>query len=211
MCEKLASQGADCKWRAAFALVGNLLLSVSNVASFVSSRDVQDAAVSTVANITSLPERFISANMDADVGEQTRRLSSTADGKVMLTYACSVSGDAQPTPTGEEVSVAMTSANLETFTFLFRNDLGKLFGEGVFEVNALSASAVILTISGGASTTNQSSSRTSTTSGTTSTPFQSPRDDESPEDSDAPAVAASSLAHGLIFVSSSFCLLRFRI
>jgi len=226
MCGKLTSEGADCKWRAAFNLAGNLVLSVSNVDSFVSSPDVQLAAVSTVANITGLPEGLISASVDDDV---TRRLSSTSDGKVMLTYACSVSGDAQPTPTGEEVSAALTSTNLEAFTFLISNHLDELVGEGVFAVSVLSTSDVILNISGGTSTRPQSSATTSInfqssgtttttfqSSGTTSTTFQNPgttsttvqtADDDEIMDSDAPVVAAWSLAHGLVFVWSFFCLL----
>jgi len=229
MCDRLGSEGADCKWRAAFSFTGYLLLEVSNATSFVSNPEVQNAAILAIVNISGLPKEFISTYMDAAVGNQARRLLLTrrlsTDGKVMLTYAGSVQGDAQPTPTGKDVSAALRSSAPEDFTSLFRSIVEDLLGESTFTVSVLDKSDVTLEVvdcSGtlqadlgitaqdvdclepDASTTMQvvdsSVVHTSTTMQEIGTQISNTKRYQSREETDAANVAARLLAHVVAFV-----------
>jgi len=125
-------------------------LEVANATAFVNSPDVQDAVVSSVMNITSVPEEFITIDMEAVVDNPTRRLSSTrflsTSSKVMLTYAGSVQGDAQPTPTGTEVADALMSTTADDFASVLSNTIDDILMESSFAVNVVDKSDVSLTL-----------------------------------------------------------------
>jgi len=208
MCVKLANGGADCKWRAAFSFTGYLLLEVSNATAFVSNPDVQVAVTLSVANITALPYEFISTDMEAAGGNQTRRLLSTrllsTNGNVMLTYAGSVQGDAQPTPTAKEVAAALISATLDDFTLLFKKSFDD--GEIAFAASVLEKSDVTVTLFDSSGTQTSTTIQSSTTQSSvpqisqTEPQIFGTQSPEDPDRDDAPGLAGFSPAHVLAFV-----------
>lgn len=121
-------------------------MEVDNSTSFVNNPDVKDAVVSTVMNITAIPEEFLTIDLEA---VSTRLLRSTrslsTNGKVLLTYAGSVQGDAQPTPTGKEVADSLKSTTADDFTKTLSSTI-EAIADSAFVLNVLEKSDVSLTL-----------------------------------------------------------------
>jgi len=135
-------------------------LEVDKSTSFVNNPDVRDAVVSTVMNITAIPEEFLTIDLQA---VSTRRLqfdmetaSSSTSGKVVVTYAGSVQGDSQPTPTGKEVAEALMSTTAEDFAKTLSNTI-EAIADSAFVLDVVEKSDVSLTVLESSSTSTTTS------------------------------------------------------
>jgi hypothetical protein len=201
-CQKLAEEGSDCKWRAAFSVTGSLSMTTSDVKGLISKPGANMAVAKGISNVTGVPTDYIDVDLAAPEAK-LRRLRALAQsntlplagGVVTVTYVISVSGDAPATVnvTGLDVGNQLAAAKSgDAITSVVDKSLGA--GTFALSVKSVDVSEVVIRndaqsstslTSRLASTTSEATSLRSTTSAkTTTTTVSSVQDMPLPETMD---------------------------
>jgi len=139
-------EGADCKWRAAFSVTGNMTVIISNLSKFLNSSNSQSAVATGLANVSVVPKEYA----DADLFTAARRLTAQVipgtnpgNGELTVTYAVAINAHAPSSveTTGEEVGNKLQPTNKANIEAALSSSVAESMGAGAFDLSVQSVSA----------------------------------------------------------------------
>jgi len=151
-CNALSSDGADCKWRSAFIVTGNMTAAVSDADNNVSDADAKTAVIKGIANFTDVPPAYVDVDLAAETGKRRLRSQHLEAGLWTITYAIAVGGGAPESvaTTGTEVAAKLKAENSDAISSSIEESLG---GSASVSIKKMHTAKVIVKDSTASSTT----------------------------------------------------------
>lgn len=197
-CQSLARQGTDCRWRAAFSVLGSMKIIASEPERLVSSPGAQLAVAKGIANATGIPAPYVDVDLTVDALRRRLRASSTGQGGVVsVTYVVSVGGDAPAsiTTTGEDVSSKLDGANVAVIGAAISASVDESLGAGSFALAVQDVNVADVVVQGVVSITSTSSSPEASSSTSVTSLVSSSSTSPAPTTSSTQVVSSTSHMH----------------